>query len=50
MGDIAEVQRGRSGHQNAKIACIIMDLTEHSGELMARLRISGPVPRRSIVI
>jgi len=27
-----------------------IDLTEHNGELMARLRISGPVPRRSMVI
>lgn len=47
---IAEVQRGRSGHQKARIACIIIDFTEHNGELIARLRISGPVPRRSTTI
>lgn len=47
---IAEVHRGRSGHQNARIACIIIDFTEHSGEFIARLRISGPDPLRSTVI
>ena len=47
---MADVERGRSGHQNARIACMIIDFTEHSGELIARLRISGPVPRRSIVM
>src|ERR1700720_3045948 len=50
IGLMADVQRGRSGHQNARIACMNIDLTEHNGELMARLRISGPVPRRSTVI
>ncbi len=29
---------------------MIIDFTEHSGELIARLRISGPVPRRSTVM
>src|SRR6202022_3534275 len=50
IGLMAEVHRGRSGHQNARMACMNMDLTEHNGELMARLRISGRGPRRPPVI
>ena len=43
MGDRAPVERGRSGHQYDKIACETKAFVDASGELMARLMISGPV-------